>query len=102
MARRKLSREEVRRMVDTEELFSRKWDKSRRKGSNEVDANKSVETWLAWMQVYLQAALKAATLSDDKTVALHNLRCVLNLGEACAQYHGLPPRPEDDDTNIYE
>jgi 3-oxoacyl-(acyl-carrier-protein) synthase len=96
----KLTREEVRKIVDEEAKFSEKWDRERPDGSP-GDADKSVETWLAWMQVYLQEAMKAATLGYDKTAALHNLRCVLNLGEACATYHGLPRREEGDTTDLY-
>ena len=96
----KLTRQEVRASVDTEAKFSSKWDENR-PADDPGDAAKSVETWLAYIHVYLEAALKAATVGYDKTAALQNLRCILNLGEACAQHHGLPPRAEGDSTDIY-
>jgi hypothetical protein len=96
----KLTRQEVRAIVDEEAVFSEKWDRERPEGSI-ADADKPVEVWLGWMQVYLQEAMKATVLGYDKTAALNNLRCVLNLGEACAQYHGLPRRAESDKKDLY-
>lgn len=96
----RLTREEVRTIVDGEAAFSEKWDRERPEGSI-ADADKPIEVWLAWMQVYLQEALRATVIGYDKTAALNNLRCVLNLGEACAQHHGLPRRTEDDKKDIY-
>lgn len=95
-----LTREEVRKIVDSEANFSQKWDLERPLGSM-ADADKPVETWLAYMLVYIQKALQEATVGYDKTAALNNLRCVLNLGETCAQHHGLPSRSKDDTTDIY-
>lgn len=100
MAEPKLTRQEVREIVDEEARFSEKWDRERPPGSL-ADADKPFEVWAGWMIVYLQEAMKAATLSYDKTAALNNLRCVLNLGEACAQYHGLPRRAEGDKRDVY-
>jgi hypothetical protein len=100
MQKQKLTREQVREIVDGEASFSEKWDRERPPGSL-ADADKPVEVWLAWILVYTQEALKAATLRYDKTAALNNLRCILDLGETCAQYQGLPGRAEDDETDIY-
>ncbi len=100
MAEPKLTRQEVREIVDEEARFSEKWDRERPPESL-ADADKPVEVWLGWMLVYLQEAMKATVLGYDKTATLNNLRCVLNLGEMCAQYHGLPRRTEDDKKDIY-
>ena len=96
----KLTREEVRRIVDEEARFSEKWDRERPPGTL-ADADKPVEVWFCWMDTYLQEAKKAVVLGYDKTAALNNLRCILNLAEACAQHHGLPRRVEDDKKDIY-
>ena len=96
----RLTRAEVRRRVDTEEVFSRKWEENR-PNYQLPDSGKSIAEWLTFMDVYLQAAKKAVTLAKPD-VALQNIRCLINLGEACAQHHEMPPRAEGDDTDLYE
>ena len=96
----KLTRADVRTIVDGEERFSRKWDDSR-PDYQLADSQKPIGEWLTYMRVYLTAAEKAVTLAH-RDAALHNLRCLLNLSEACAQHHGLPPRPDGDNTDLYE
>lgn len=96
----RLTREEVRAIISKEARFSEKWDRERPEGSI-ADADKPVEVWLAWIHVYVQEALKNCALGYDKTAALQNLRCILNLAEACAMHHGLPERAEDDTRDIY-
>ena len=95
-----LTREEVRAVVDTEARFAQKWDHDRPLGSM-ADADKPIEVWLGWMQVYIQESMRALVLGGGEAIALNNLRCVLNLGETCAQYHGLPKRVEGDRTDLY-
>jgi hypothetical protein len=96
----KLTRQEIRAIVDGEAQFSEKWDRERANYTL-PDAQKPIGEWLTYMDVYLHAAKKAATLADT-TMALNNLRCLINLGEACAQNHGLPARAEGDNTDLYE
>ena len=69
------------------------WDDQRPPGSQK-DKDKSVETWLLWMEEYLGQARRAATLTIDKGEALKNLRRVLNLGFNCAMYHDMPGRED--------
>lgn len=95
----KLSRYQVRAIVDEEARFSEKWDRERPEGSL-ADADKPVEFWLYWINIYQQKAGEALARNDEKA-ALHNLRCILNLAEACAMHHGLPRRDESDSRDIY-
>lgn len=95
----KLTRDKIREIVSREAHFSEKWERQRKPGEP-GDADKATIEWLALMNTYVQEAMKAATLGKDK-VALHNLRCILNLGEACAMYRGLPEREEGDNTDLY-
>ncbi len=96
----KLTRQEIRTIVDEEARFAEKWDNERPAGSL-ADADKPIEVWLAWMEVYLRKAMDATVIGYDKIAALHNLRCVLNLGETCAQHHGLPRREPGDTKDTY-
>lgn len=96
----RLTRQEVRDIVDGEACFAQKWDRERPLGST-ADADKQIEVWLGWMIVYLQESMKALVLGNGEAAALHNLRCILNLGETSAQYHGLPKRTQDDKKDLY-
>lgn len=95
----KLFRDGVRSVVDTEAKFSEKWEANRRPGSLS-DADKPIGEWLTYMRVYLAAADAAVTRADE-FAALSNLRCLLNLGETCAMYRGMPERAPGDERDIY-
>jgi hypothetical protein len=95
----KLTRNEVRTVVDGEARYSEKKERER---PNYLipDAQKQVGEWLERMDVCLKAAEKAAVLGKP-TAALSNVRCLLNLAETCAMYHGLPRREDGDVTDVY-
>jgi len=56
------------------------------------DKDKSVETWICWMESYLLKAREEATSSENKLEALNNIRKVVALGVACMQHKGAPTR----------
>ncbi|MGB7958073.1 MAG: hypothetical protein WCF77_04535 [Minisyncoccia bacterium] len=95
----KLTRNEVRAIVDGEVKFSEKWERER---PNYLvpDAQKPIGEWLTYMDVYLEAVKKAVTLANP-IAALSNVRCLLNLAETCAMHNGLPRRDDGDKTDIY-
>lgn len=85
-----LTREDVYTLIDQERTYQQKWD-AKEDPTRQKDADKSVETWISWMEVYLHQA-KMASINVDKTETLNNLRKVLGLGVACLEYKGAPER----------
>ena len=79
--------------VEAEIRYARQWDKQRSEFPDSLrDADKPVEAWICWMEEYLLAMRREATLSINKEKALENLRKLLGLGINCAIYHGIEPR----------
>lgn len=56
------------------------------------DSEKSVETWICWMEEYLHKARTAATHSENKIEALNNIRKAIALGVTCMMHKGAPSR----------
>ena len=87
--------DEVINEVKAEFEYAQRWDRERKeRGASEyeMDRNKSVETWILWIEEYLAKARIAATNSTDKTAALEEVRKVANLALACLVYQGCPSR----------
>lgn len=93
----------VQKMIDVSDLiedeaeYARQWDKKREAGEGagtQFDAEKSVETWILFMEYYLAEARKAAVGSFDKTEALKNIRKVAGLAMTCMIHNETPPREE--------
>lgn len=96
---KKLSANDVFLIVKDEMEYAKKWDIGRSVfPESHADKDKNLETWLLWMQRYLNKACDEATGNYDKTKALDRLRCVLSLGFNAAMYHGLPEREHPDDS----
>lgn len=89
----KLTRDEVYGLIDQERAYQNKWDELE-DPNRQKDADKSVETWILWMEEYLAKAREASLHPVDKSEALGNIRKVLGLGVACLEYKGGPPRDE--------
>jgi hypothetical protein len=91
------TREEVFKAINSERKYQEKWDKEREdnpKLDSYKDKDKSIETWILWMEEYLSKARTGATNSIDKGSPLENIRKVIALGVACMEYHGAPTRYE--------
>lgn len=88
------AREKVYELIDGEIEYAEWWDASRPTGS-QPDSEKSVETWLLWMETYLSMARFQATKSFSKVKALENVRKVAGLAVNCMTYHETPPRKDE-------
>jgi len=89
--------DEVYEAVSSEIKYQEKWDKEREAdtGLNSyMDKDKSVETWILWMEEYLARARSTATNSFDKSGPLENIRKVTALAVTCMKHHGAPKRFE--------
>jgi hypothetical protein len=89
----KLTREQVYEIITDEGNYAKKYDiELSHLPENHADADKSLETWLLWMEAYLEDARTHATRGYFREAALSSLRKVLSLGVNCAMYHGLVGR----------
>lgn len=99
-----LSEEElVARLESTLEIVAEEvkntqyWDRNREPGwsggAQLYDSQKSVETWLLWIEECLAQARSAAFESSDKQDALHYLLTAATLAVTCLM-HNPPPRRE--------
>lgn len=82
-------------IVKAEFEYSQSWDKVRKANGepeHKMDQNKSVETWILWMEQYLANARLETTKSADKTAALHEIRQVASLAILCLVHQGCPER----------
>ena len=82
-----MKRPEIYSVLDEEREYQEKrWNKDPNRKTHEI------ESWMTYMEHYLNEAKKDATLNDDAAVALINLRKVVALGIACFEIHGVPRR----------
>ena len=86
-----MNREDVYILIDQERAYQQKWDEIE-DPARQKDKDKSVETWILWMEEYLALARKASLKPVDKSEALSNIRKVVGLGVACLEYKGGPAR----------
>lgn len=89
------TREEVFEAIDSERVYQEKWDNERENNTKLYsynDHDKPVETWILWMEEYLNRARQSATSSFDKSTALENVCKVAALATACMEYHGVVKR----------
>ncbi len=90
-----LTRKEVFEAIDSERIYQEKWDKEREENPNlgsYNDRDKPVETWILWMEEYINKARHSATANFDKSTALENVCKIAALATACMEYHGVVKR----------
>lgn len=88
-----MNRAEVYAIIDGERAYQNKWDEQREAEGRPVrDRYVTVESWIFWMEDYLDRAKRAATLHTDRTEALAVVRKVTALGVACMEHLGAPAR----------
>lgn len=101
-------REDVYKLIDEEREYQQHWDLQRyteyraladgqgvsdlTRGTLLLDSNKPIESWILWMEEYLQKARQAAAGTLDQKKALENIRKVAALAVACMEYNETPPR----------
>ncbi len=87
------TREEVQQIVAEEQAHGDLFDcRESTLPKQHAHKDKSLETWLFWMQGTLAEAQRAITIDKDRDKALDRLRVALSLGTNAAMYHGLPRR----------
>lgn len=93
-------RKEVYKRIDEERKYQqKKWGRQAVEeervlfqSEEGLESIHEVETFILYMQDYLESARKLITRLPDKTIALDKLRKVVALGVACFEQHGCPER----------
>lgn len=80
------SRQKVYEIIDGERDYQdSKWD-------IQTGLNKPTESYIVYMQAYLNQAIKDISFASGDQKALDSLRKVVSLGIACFEVNGVPPR----------
>lgn len=84
-----MKREEVYKVIDGERDYQdSKW-------GVQNDLGKPTESYIVYMQAYLDQAVKDITFNSGDRKALDTLRKVVGLGVACFESNGVPERTAD-------
>jgi hypothetical protein len=89
------TRKDVFTALDTERIYQkRRWGvRSPYDAGEFTEQKKPIESFILYMEDYLQEARRAASrLPDGYRTALDALRKVVALGVACFEQHGVAPR----------